>query len=186
MNLVRLISCLAALVTLAACATTPPVPTGGGPQPSTQLLLDSGDQLRIVVLDQADLTATYTIDESGRIAMPLVGQIQARGRTAESLEDVIAAALRQNFLRNPDVTVSVETFRPVFVLGEVAAPGQYPYVAGLTVQQAVAIAGGFTPRARQSFVEVVRRVDGRSVPLRLELLDPIVPGDTITIGQRLL
>lgn len=185
MNFARLISCLAALAILGACATSPPLPTGGALQPSAQLLLDSGDQLRIVVLDQADLTGTYTVDESGRIAMPLVGQIQARGRTPEGLESVIAAALRQNYLRNPDVTVSVETFRPIFVLGEVASPGQYPFVAGLTVQQVVAIAGGFTPRARQAFVDVVRRVDGRPVSIRLELLDPIVPGDTITIGQRL-
>jgi polysaccharide export outer membrane protein len=186
MHPLRLISCLAALAILAACAMAPPLPMGGSPQSSAQLLLDSGDQLRIVVLDQADLTGTFIVDESGRIALPLVGQIQARGRTAESLEGVIAAALRQNYLRNPDVTVSVETYRPVFVLGEVASPGQYAYVANLTVQQAVAIAGGFTPRARQAFVDVVRRVDGRPVPMRLELLDLIVPGDTITIGQRLL
>lgn len=185
MKLVRLISCFAVLAVLAGCATAPP-PSGGGPRPSAQLLLDSGDQLRIVVLDQADLTGTYTVDESGSVAIPLVGLIQARGRTADQLEGAIATALRQGYLRNPDVTVSVETYRPIFILGEVNSAGQYAFVAGLTIQQAVAVAGGFTPRARQAWVDVVRRVNGQQIQMRLELLDLVIPGDTITVGQRLL
>lgn len=184
MMLARPFSLLAALLVLAACATprlTPPAAL-----PVAQLILDSGDQLRITVLDQPDLGGTYTVDEAGMISMPLIGSVAVRGRTAEQLEGAIAAAYRDGYLRNPDVTVAVESFRPVFVMGEVATSGQYAYVAGLTVQQAIAIAGGFTPRANQFTVDVVRRTGNTSVELRLEMLDWVMPGDTITVRQRLL
>ncbi len=184
MKLARLLLPLVALLVAAGCATAPP--TGGGLQPLGQLVLDSGDQLRIVVLGQPDLSGAFTIDDSGAISMPLIGLVIARGHTAESLESAIAARLRQGFLRSPDVTVQVETFRPIFVMGEVTNSGQYSYVAGLTVQQAIAIVGGFTPRANQAFVTVIRRAGGEPVELRLGMLDFVVPGDTITVKQRLL
>jgi polysaccharide biosynthesis/export protein len=184
MMLARPLSLLAALLILAACAT--PQLTRPAALPIAQLILDSGDQLRITVLDQPDLGGTYTVDEAGMISMPLVGSVGARGRTAEQLEAAIAAAYRNGYLRNPDVTVQVEAFRPIFVMGEVATSGQYAYVAGLTVQQAIAIAGGFTPRANQFVVDVVRRTGATSVELRLEMLDWVMPGDTITVRQRLI
>lgn len=118
--------------------------------------------------------------------MPLIGQIQVEGATAPELEARIEAALRQNYLRNPNVTVQIGQYRPFFILGEVVSAGQYPYIADLTVQQAIAIAGGFTPRAQQSTVEVVRQYAGQTYVLRLGLLDLILPGDTVTVRQRLL
>ena len=183
MNLARTFAAIVVLSLLAACATPPPSYVA---PPVGQLPLDSGDQLRITVLGQPDLSGTFTIDESGAIAMPLIGAVAARGQTASGVEGAIAAALRQGFLRSPDVTVQVEAYRPIFVMGEVATSGQYAYRPGLNVQQAIAIAGGFTPRANQNLFDVVRRVRGEPIALRLGLLDWVMPGDTIVVRQRLI
>ena len=111
--------------------------------------LDAGDRLRVVVYGQEGLTNTYAIDAGGSITMPLIGAVPARGRTTAGLAAEIAAKLRKGFIREPSVAVEVEAYRPFFILGEVAAPGQYPYVPNMTVESAVAIAGGFSPRARR-------------------------------------
>lgn len=183
MRLTRVFGLLAAIAALAGCASVPePV---AEIRPVSALTLDAGDQLTITVLGQADLSGTYTINDTGSISMPLVGTIGARGRTATGLEGVIEAALRNGFLRDPDVTVQVAQYRPVFVMGEVANAGQYPYVVGLTVQQAVAIAGGFGPRAHQLNVDIVRQAGTQSITLRVDLDTQVLPGDTITVRQRL-
>ena len=109
--------------------------------------LDAGDRLRVVVYGQEGLTNTYAIDAGGSITMPLIGSVPARGRTPAGLAADITARLRNGFIREPSVAVEIEAYRPFFILGEVAAPGQYPYVPNMTVESAVAIAGGFSPRA---------------------------------------
>ena len=111
--------------------------------------LDAGDRLRVVVYGQEGLTNTYAIGTGGSITMPLIGAVPARGRTTAGLAAEIAAKLRKGFIREPSVAVEIEAYRPFFILGEVAAPGQYPYVPNMTVESAVAIAGGFSPRARR-------------------------------------
>src|SRR5260221_7562291 len=110
--------------------------------------LDAGDRLRVVVYGQEGLTNTYAIDAGGSITMPLIGAVAARGRTPAGLAAEIGAKLRAGFIRDPSVAVEIEAYRPFFILGEVAAPGQYPYVPNMTVESAVAIAGGFSPPAR--------------------------------------
>ena len=115
---------------------------------------EAGDKLRVVVYGQEGLTNTYAIDASGVITMPLIGRVPARGRTPTGLASEISAKLRNGYIREPSVAVEVETYRPFFILGEVAAPGQYPYVPNMTVESAVAIAGGFSPRARRDSVTV--------------------------------
>src|ERR1700704_4385854 len=114
--------------------------------------LDAGDRLRVVVYGQEGLTNTYAIDAGGAITMPLIGAVAARGRTPAGLAAEIAAKLRNGYIREPSVAVEVESYRPFFILGEVAAPGQYPYVPSMSVESAVAIAGGFSPRARSDQV----------------------------------
>ena len=116
--------------------------------------LDAGDKLRVVVYGQEGLTNTYAIDAGGSITMPLIGSVPARGRTTAGLASEIAIKLRNGFIRDPSVAVEIESYRPFFILGEVAAPGQYPYVPNMTVESAVAIAGGFSPRARRDRVTV--------------------------------
>ena len=105
--------------------------------------LDSSDTLRVIVFGQRDLNNTYTVDQAGYISMPLIGSVPARGMTARELEGAITPRLKNGFLRDPDVSVEVATYRPIFVMGEVANSGQYPYVAGMTAQNAIATAGGF-------------------------------------------
>lgn len=148
--------------------------------------LDSGDRLRVVVFGQTDLSSTYMIDQAGYISMPLVGAVPARGRSTQELEGVIAGKLKSGrFVRDPDVSVEVDRYRPFFIMGEVTSAGQYPYVPGMTVQTAVAIAGGFTPRAQKSDVDVTRQVNGKVVTTRLLPTQPVYPGDTLNIRERM-
>jgi polysaccharide biosynthesis/export protein len=146
--------------------------------------LDAGDRLRVVVYGQEGLTNTYAIDAGGSITMPLIGSVPARGRTTAGLAAAIAAKLRAGFIRDPSVAVEIEAYRPFFILGEVAAPGQYPYVPNMTVESAVAIAGGFSPRARRDSVTVTRT--DASGPARFVVPpgSPISPGDTVLVSER--
>lgn len=185
MKPIRLLGSLVAIVLLASCTTVPRTQSPETIVIPTQLAIGAGDQLSITVLDQADLTGTYTVGESGNISMPLIGSIGARGRITSSLEDAIEAALRNGYLRAPDVTVQVAQYRPIFVMGEVTDAGQYPYVVGLTVQQAIATAGGFGPRANQLTVEIVRQTAQGPVGFRADLTAMVLPGDTITVRKRL-
>ncbi len=146
--------------------------------------LDSGDKLRIVVFGQDTLSNNYTVDAQGQINMPLIGSVPARGMTTAQLSGAIASRLKQSFIRDPSVAVDVETYRPFFVLGEVTFPGQYPYVPNMTVENAIAIAGGFTPRAYKAKVTVTRQVQGQAARYELPMRVPVRPGDTITVTER--
>ena len=146
--------------------------------------LDSGDKLRVVVFGQDGLSASYAVDTSGSITMPLIGAVSARGHTPAQLQQAIAAKLRQGYVREPHVAVEVEAYRPFFILGEVTLPGQYPYVANMTVETAVAIAGGYTPRAQKRRIEISRPVDGLATRQKVPPSYSVRPGDTIIISER--
>jgi polysaccharide export outer membrane protein len=146
--------------------------------------LDAGDRLRVVVYGQEGLTNTYAIDASGSITMPLIGQVPARGRTTSGLASEIAAKLRTGYIREPSVAVEIEAYRPFFILGEVAAPGQYPYVPNMTVESAVAIAGGFSPRAKRDMVTLTHTDANGVARYVVPLGTPMSPGDTVFIGER--
>jgi polysaccharide export outer membrane protein len=147
--------------------------------------LDSGDRLRVVVFGQDGITNSYTVGASGHITLPLIGSVTARGTTTEELARIVGDRLRRGYIREPHVAIEVEAYRPFFILGEVTFPGQYPYVPNMTVETAVAIAGGFTPRAFRWDVQIDRPAGpgGRSrgsVPL----LTRVRPGDTVIIKER--
>jgi polysaccharide export outer membrane protein len=146
--------------------------------------LDSGDRLRIVVFGQEGLTNAYLVDAGGSIDMPLIGSVMARGATTDQLADRISAKLRDGYIRDPHVAVEIESYRPFFILGEVTAPGQYPYVANMTVETAVAIAGGFTPRALRKNVVLNRSYNGRAMRIAVPLTFPLRPGDTLSVQER--
>jgi polysaccharide biosynthesis/export protein len=146
--------------------------------------LDAGDRLRVVVYGQEGLTNSYAIDAAGSITMPLIGSVPARGRTPSGLASEIAAKLRNGYIRDPSVAVEIEAYRPFFILGEVAAPGQYPYVPNMTVESAVAIAGGFSPRARRDSVTVTHTDQSGTGRFVVPLGTPIGPGDTVQVGER--
>lgn len=171
--------------TLSGCATYRPAPKVFHEATIQPYRLDSGDRLRITVFEQQSLTNTYTVDQAGYIAFPLVGQVAARGATVTQLEGVIAQKLKQGFLRDPDVTIELDRYRSIFVMGEVGQPGQYSYVPGMTVLNSIAVSGGFSPRANQRDVDVTRKINGNILTGRVPITDPILAGDTIYVRERL-
>ena len=176
---------LAAAMALAACATGPRAPSGlFDAQYNAPYTLASGDRLRVIVFGQDALSNSYAVDGSGNISMPLVGFIEARDLTTQALERRIEERLRNGFLREPRVAVEVEAFRPFYVIGEVTAAGQYPFVNGMTVQNAIAIAGGFGPRGARLSADLTRSVEGRAVTGDVPMTQPVRPGDTITVRER--
>jgi polysaccharide export outer membrane protein len=146
--------------------------------------LGPGDKLRVVVYGQEGLTNSYAIDAAGSITMPLIGSVPARGRTPAGLAGEISARLRNGFIRDPSVAVEIESYRPFFILGEVQAPGQYPYVPNMTVESAVAIAGGFAPRAKRDQVTLTHTDASGSGRFVVPLGTPMSPGDTVFVGER--
>jgi len=160
-------------------------PLSYAPQlPNKPYTLDSGDRLRVVVFGQDGLSNSYVVDASGYIDMPLIGPVLARGASTDELTSRIAGKLRQGYVNDPHVAVEVEAYRPFFILGEVAQPGQYPYVADMTVETAVAIAGGFGPRAFRRTVKVTRVVHGEQVSMTVPTSFPLRPGDTVNVQER--
>jgi polysaccharide export outer membrane protein len=181
--LVRLVFLLAISPLLAACAGSMAAERVD-PAFEAPYTLDAGDRLRVVVFGQDGLSNTYAVDGAGKITMPLIGPVEARGKTTNELTSTIVAKLKAGYIREPHVAVEVENFRPFFILGEVTTAGQYAYVNGLTVQSAVAIAGGFSPRALKTGAHVSRTINGRTVTASVPLSYPLRPGDTITIEER--
>ena len=188
MTLLRcVLLCLAAALSGAAlggCAERPPLadpaPTIDGPY-----RLDTQDQLRVVVFEQPSLTNVYQVSQAGYVSVPLIGDVPARGRTTEQVEGEIRSRLAASYLRDPDVSVEVATYRPFFALGEVGNPGQYSYVPGMTAETAIAVAGGFTDRANRRTVRVSRTMDGVLHEGRIAVTQPIRPGDTVYVSERL-
>jgi polysaccharide biosynthesis/export protein len=164
-----------------------PVAYAAAPRPPAHdaaYRLDAGDKLRVVVYGQEGLTNTYAIDAGGSITMPLIGAVPARGRTPAGLASAISAKLRNGYIREPSVAVEIEAYRPFFILGEVAAPGQYPYVPNMSVETAVAIAGGFSPRAQRDRVTLTHTDHSASSRFVVPLGSALGPGDTILVGER--
>jgi polysaccharide export outer membrane protein len=153
-------------------------------QPGVEYRLAGGDRLRIIVFGQDSLSNTYSVDTAGNISMPLIGTIRAQGSSPNGLARRIEARLRNGFVREPRVSVEVDAYRPFFVLGEVTTAGQFPYVNDLTVQKAIAIAGGFAPRAYRGNVNLTRVIDGQPVTAAVPLTQLVQPGDTIMVRER--
>jgi polysaccharide export outer membrane protein len=154
------------------------------PDAASAYSLDSGDRLRIVVFGQEGLSNSYVVDAAGNITMPLIGAVPARGSSTAELARQVGARLRNGFIREPHVAIEIESYRPFFILGEVTYPGQYPFVPNMTVETAVAIAGGFTPRAYRWDVKVARNQGGQGYRLSVPLTYALRPGDTVTIEER--
>ena len=176
---------LAVTAAVSSCSSYRPAPKAFNEATIQPYRVDSGDRLRVTVFDQKDLTNTYSVDQAGYVAFPLIGSVPARGRTLQELEGQIAAQLQKGYLRNPDVSIEVDRYRSIFVMGEVGQPGQYTYVPGMTIQNAIALAGGYTPRALQANADVTRKINGEVLTGRVLISDPVLAGDTIYIRERL-
>jgi polysaccharide export outer membrane protein len=170
---------------LSGCTGYRPAPAAFHQSTIEPYHLDSGDELRITVFGQEGLSGTYNIDQAGYISFPLIGAVPARGKTTAQLEAAVAAQLRKGYVRDPDVSIQVERYRSVFIMGEVGQAGQYNYAPGMTVQNAIAAAGGFTPRANQQSVDITRKINGKIITGRVPISDPVIAGDTIYVRERL-
>jgi polysaccharide export outer membrane protein len=179
-----LLICLAVAAALAGCAS-PRFPLEAfRAELRAPYVLGAGDRLRIIVFGQDALSNSYAVDGAGHISMPLIGTVAVLGMTTEQVARALEARYKQGFLREPQVAVEVEAYRPFFILGEVTAAGQYPYVSGMTVEKAVAVAGGFTPRAWQWDVEITRIIQGTPIIATVPRDELVRPGDTINVRER--
>ncbi len=146
--------------------------------------LGVGDKVRVLVFNEQTLSGEFQVNDSGKVSMPLVGELPALGRTTSELAALIQTSLANGYLRDPKVSAEVLTYRPFFILGEIKTPAQYPYVNGLTVMNAVAVAGGFTPRAARNTVFIRRAGEDQERRYKLTPDLRALPGDTIRVGER--
>ncbi|VAV90255.1 Polysaccharide export protein [hydrothermal vent metagenome] len=146
--------------------------------------IGAGDSLTIRVVGQPDLTGDYIVDGSGLISFPLIKSVKVGGLTAPQIRSLVAARLRQGYLRNPSVSVQTTNLRPFFILGEVGQAGSFPYQNGMTVQNAIAIAGGYSPRANQKDVMLTRKDANGTQTVKVPITTQIYPGDIIFVRER--
>jgi polysaccharide export outer membrane protein len=181
---------LLVLVCAAAAGQAPagaadPQPAAGQPaiaDPGYRLA--TGDRVRITVYGHEDLSGEFQVDGVGRLSLPLIREVNAAGLTVRELEEVIIDRLQPDYLKQPRVSAMVLDYRPFYIMGEVQAPGSYPYVNGMTVMNAVALAGGFTYRAKKGKVRVLRGSGAAQRRLDLPLDAPVQPGDVIEVRER--
>ncbi len=191
---------IAALLALlaAACTTAPTVSDAGSASVATQAqtakpagvgntnyILGPGDKVKVTVFGEPNLSGDFQLDSSGAIAMPLAGDINVAGSDVRGLEKTITNKLSGRFLINPKVSAQVVSFRPYYVYGEVKQPGQFVFATDLTVVNAIARAGGFTPRAKRNQVFIRRENETQEVKVPLNAELKVYPGDTVRIGARL-
>ncbi|HVI33724.1 polysaccharide biosynthesis/export family protein [Phenylobacterium sp.] len=146
--------------------------------------LGSADKIRVITYGEESLTGEFTVGGSGKVSLPLIGEVDAVGLTAREFQERVETALKHGYLKDPRVSVEVLNYRPFYILGEVNKPGEYPYTNGLTVLNAVATAEGFTYRANKGKV-FIKRADGeKEEAYPLTSTTKVAPGDTIRIGER--
>lgn len=167
-----------------ACAPGHGLPDLPPPTPGAYRL-GPGDVVRLITYGEDALTGEFRVNDSGALELPLIGSIEASGLSPAGLEARIKQTLKAaNVLPTASVVAEVVTYRPIFVLGEVSKPGQYPYQPGMTVVTAAAVAGGFTYRAINDYAAVVRTLDGVAIEGKATRQSFLQPGDVITIFER--
>jgi polysaccharide export outer membrane protein len=172
----------ALLISCSPGADLPPVPNYS----LQHYQLGGGDQIRIITFGEDQLTGEFRVDDQDQVALPLLGSVAAAGLTTQQLSKNIADMLRsKNLLRDASVSVEVLAYRPIYVLGEVAKPGEYPYRPGMTMLTSIAIAGGFTYRAVEDYAGVVRTTNSsKAIQGKIFPNSFIAPGDVIQVFQR--
>lgn len=177
---------LAGFLLLACQGPAPTIdpPRQSAPFTQSEYQLGPGDKIRIITFGEEDLSGEFELDGTGVFSLPLVGQINAQGLTLRELETRITDRLKDGYLRDPRVSVEVLNYRPYYIHGEVKDAGEYPFRNGLTVENAVATAGGYTYRAITSYVYI--RHAGESQERRYDLSQPVpvLPGDNIRVAER--
>jgi protein involved in polysaccharide export with SLBB domain len=168
---------------IGSLTTEAPVETAPPSDPD-QYQLGPGDKVRVLVFNENDLSGEFVVDSSGSVNLPLIGAVAARGATVREFQDRVVTKLRDGYLKDPKVSIEVLNYRPFFITGEVKSGGEYPYKAGLTVQDAVGVAGGYTYRANTKTAYIRRAGQDREQEVKLSQRVPIKPGDSIRIPER--
>ena len=192
--LLRAFAIISAILILAGCATSAAPAPSTGPAPAVSAatepslapayVLGSGDQLRIIVFGEDNLSGEFFVDGAGMVSLPLVGEVPAAGKTVAQFRAELETRLSDGYLNDPRVSAEVLNYRPFYILGEVEESGEYPYTDGLTVMNAVARAGGFTYRANTRTVFIKRADTNAEVEVPLDATLRVMPGDTIRIAER--
>ena len=146
--------------------------------------LGAGDQIKVTVFGQEDLSGQFLVDGTGIISLPLIGNVRAGNVTTRELEEAIVDKLKPDYLKNPRVSVEVLNYRPFYIIGEVKNPGSYPYVSGMSIVNAVALAGGFTYRAREDRIFITRGADQTRTKQEATRDTVVLPGDVIEVPER--
>ena len=146
--------------------------------------IGAGDRLAIRVMGQSELSGVYVVDPDGNVSMPLINAVRVAGLTLRETERLITARLRDGYLRNPSVSVQPLSLRPFYILGEVKQAGQYAYEPGMTVQNAIALARGFSERADTGTVLLTRRTAEGTKTYKVGVTTQIYPGDIIFVRER--
>jgi len=169
-----------------AAASNAPLNTPGGTAALSDpnYKLGSGDRVRVIVYGQEDLSGEFRVDGNGKVALPLVGTVDAGGKSVGQFEKSVISALKPDYLQDPRVSVEVLTYRPFYIVGEVQKPGNYPYTDGMTVINAVAMAGGFTYRAKDDDFTINRGNDKSGGEEEADQNTKVHPGDVITVPER--
>jgi polysaccharide export outer membrane protein len=146
--------------------------------------LGSGDVVKVTVFGQDDLSGEFTVDGQGMVSLPLVGNVKIGGLNVRQAEKKVVGTLKPDYLRNPRVSIEVLNYRPFYIIGEVKKPGSYPYVSGMTVINAVALGGGFTYRARENDLLIIRATDPGRHKQRANQDTVVLPGDVVEVPER--
>jgi len=155
--------------------------TSAAAQQGEAYRLGAGDRVAISVFGEGDLSLSVTLDDDGLMRYPFLGEIEVTGLTAPGLERVISEGLRGDYLINPEVTVRIEEYRPFFLKGEVNGPGSYEYQPGLTLEKALVLGGGLSPRAARGKIEVKRASSDTFI--RIQMNDLVYPDDVINVPE---
>lgn len=146
--------------------------------------LNAGDKIKVRVFNEETLSGEFAVGSEGTVSLPLLGEVTAKDKTPKELATEVQTRLADGYLREPKVSIEIAAYRPFFILGEVKAPGQYPYASGMTVLNAIATAQGFTPRAEKKIAYIRRAGAATETAMRLTPELRVFPGDTVRLGER--
>lgn len=184
------IATLGVTVVIGACANSAPrletklIDNPGPVELSRVYRLGVGDKIKLTIFGEADMSGVYDVNATGNVPVPLVGEIPAKGRPIAEFRDTVRRKLSEGYLTNPKVSVEVVNFRPIYIHGEVRTGGEFPYKNGLKLRDAIAVAGGYTYRANEAFVILVREGSAAQVKVALPADIDVLPGDNIRVPER--
>lgn len=175
------------VLALSGCGVAPPLPTGIAAQRScsASYVLGAGDKIRLDVFNEANLSdKEFTINGDGEVSLPLIQNVKLGGKTTVEAAELVRSRYAGDYLDNPQVSITVTLFRPFYILGQVNTPGEYPFVEGLTVLNAVAKAGGLNSRANERQVYVTRAGQNQETLVDVTPNEIVCPGDTVRVVER--